>query len=527
MPCSLLPSSFLHLSLLGALLMAPVAVHAEDLIPTKPGTAPNYWCSWSAQNYMYGIGAKSLDAKELEGGTGSEHARNAMNEQNVFGPNGWGTKFFPRVRADLYVMYDDGLFRDGMGSFQIDERKFPFTAGLQPQERIRKLNERTRAAGWRGAALWCRGPVTSGEAADQLVQWSKFGGIEYWKIDGGDDGFAFIDIAKRLDPALKLEHIKGLGPFNGNWSGGGVGRIGTWGSDWHEAKCLEHSDAYRTYDVSPALSLPTTLDRVAEALRYANTHPARAYLNVEDEVYLAATLGCTMGIMRHPLVGQRPSPDVDVAFYCPRQCKRRMDEVVRALHWQRLAQPFVIYGAQPRPEDTTKIDDQILDDSWTFASGETWVSEAIGKTIHQGAPARVSRGLPLPEVKSQGEPPYVIAGRFPNGAVAVAVQGRTAPEKNWTISPTDVTVSAGAARGPIGVFGHYRTLTLRFDVPLENLRILAQDLAGSRAEDITSQVTIAGNDLTLPGKLIEKVGLSAATKGDTSDPGLVLVLRKK
>jgi hypothetical protein len=520
------------LPLLAALAM-PLAAGAENLVPARPGTAPNYWCTWSVQNYLYGDGAKALDPKEVEGGAGAEHARREMNEANVFGPEGWATTFFPQVRGDLYVMYDDGLFRDGMGSFQIDEKKFPSLAGLPAAERMRQLNERTRAAGWRGAALWCRGPATSGAAATNFVEWSKQAGIAYWKIDGGDQRFAFIGLAQSLYPALKLEHIQGSGPFNGNWETGEVGRFGAYQANWHEGQCLEHSDAFRTYDVSPPLSFPTTLDRVAEALRYGNGHPVRAFINCEDEVYLAATLGCTMGIMRHPLIGLRPDNDIDCAFSCPRQCKRRMDEVVRALRWQRLAPPFAHFdpepgAAAPAPAgNATRIDDQILVDSWTFERGQTWLAEAIGKTVRQGAPARVSRGLPLPEVHCDGEPPFVMAGRFPNGAVAVAVQGRTTGGKNWTFSPADVTVAAGAPGHPIGVFGHYQSLALRFDAPLGKARVLAQDLAGNRAEDITAEVAMAGNQLTIPGGLIERVGLSAASQGDSSDPGLVLIIRKE
>ena len=50
---------------------------------------------------MFGIGTRSFDPKEVEGGTGAEHARVEMNESNVFGPAGWVTTFFPRVRGDL------------------------------------------------------------------------------------------------------------------------------------------------------------------------------------------------------------------------------------------------------------------------------------------------------------------------------------------------------------------------------------------------------------------------------------------
>jgi hypothetical protein len=477
---------------------------AENLVPDQPGTAPNYWCTWSAQNYI-------LDRA-------APHGRAALNESNVFGATGWVTKLFPRVRGDLYVVFDDGLFRDGTGSFQIDEKKFAFLAELDPAERMRKLNDRTRAAGWRGAALWCGAPKNRGQVATNFVLWSKQGGIEYWKIDGGDDNFAFIDIAKSLYPALKLEHIAGAGPFN---TGEG-GRFPKYKPGCHEGECLEHSDAFRTYDVNTALAFPTALDRVAAALQHGNQHKVRALINCEDEVYLAAALGCTMGIMRHPIIGQRP----DSAFHCPRQFKRRMDEVVRALRWQRLAQPFPRFSDEVRAEDATRIDEKILTDVWTFKPGEMWWSEAIGKTFRQGAPARISRGLPLPQVTSEGEPPFVLAGRFPNGAVAVATQGRTLEGTNWFFSPTDVTVQLGSANGPISIFGHYRSLTLQYAAPVGDVRILAQDLAGEQAEDITSQVIIKANTLTLPGALIEKVGLRAASPGDLSDPGLVLVIRK-
>ena len=66
----------------------------------------------------------------------------------------------------------------------------------------------------------------------------------------------------------------------------------------------------------------------------------------------------------------------------------------------------------------------------------------------------------------EAELPFVIASRFPNGAVAVATQGRTTPGQNWNFTPADVTVAIGAAGAPSGVFGHYRNLTLRFDASL-------------------------------------------------------------
>ena len=44
----------------------------------------------------------------------------------------------------------------------------------------------------------------------------------------------------------------------------------------------------------------------------------------------------------------------------------------------------------------------------------------------------------------------------------------------------------------------------------------------NQAIDITSDVTIKGNDILIPGSLIKKIGQMKATEGDFSEPGLVL-----
>lgn len=52
--------------------------------------------------------------------------------------------------------------------------------------------------------------------------------------------------------------------------------------------------------------------------------------------------------------------------------------------------------------------------------------------------------------------------------------------------------------------------------------ILAQDILADQAKDITGQVTIKGHTITLPGNLIEHIGLEKASFGDKSDPGMVI-----
>ena len=56
-------------------------------------------------------------------------------------------------------------------------------------------------------------------------------------------------------------------------------------------------------------------------------------------------------------------------------------------------------------------------------------------------------------------------------------------------------------------------------------QVLAQDLAGDIPEDITRLVHVSGDHVMIPGAVIDRVGRNAATPGDKSDPGLVLVIR--
>src|ERR1700733_5906723 len=81
---------------------------ANTLIPEEPCTKPNYWCTWAAQNYMYGQNLPEVDPEVLEGDSGSRLAHNAMSEETLFGRAGWVTNFFPRIRNDVYFLLDDG-----------------------------------------------------------------------------------------------------------------------------------------------------------------------------------------------------------------------------------------------------------------------------------------------------------------------------------------------------------------------------------------------------------------------------------
>ena len=73
-------------------------------------------------------------------------------------------------------------------------------------------------------------------------------------------------------------------------------------------------------------------------------------------------------------------------------------------------------------------------------------------------------------------------------------------------------------------------VTLLYLSPLpapSRLKVWAQDLKSDRAIDVTAQVRIHPDRIVVPAALIHRIGLSAASPGDLSDPGMVLQVRMK
>ena len=59
--------------------------------------------------------------------------------------------------------------------------------------------------------------------------------------------------------------------------------------------------------------------------------------------------------------------------------KRRLDEVVRAVRWHRLAQPFGV-------GDKVAIDTVNLRDNWRLEKNESWINKDGGSDINSEAP---------------------------------------------------------------------------------------------------------------------------------------------
>jgi hypothetical protein len=240
---------------------------------------------------------------------------------------------------------------------------------------------------------------------------------------------------------------------------------------------------------------------------------------------MAAALGAAVGILRFPVDSKFIAADPFYSFnygdkFLPtRDANRRIDEVVRLVNWQKIMPAFAL------GDSTNQVDEQTLSDAWLFDRGDTWDARIIGKRIEQRAPARVSRNMPLPSVAADGVVPFVVAATDRSGAVAVATLGRVTPESAYQPVLADVRIQLSSkAANYVGVFGYYKSLTLNFDQPVGKPAIWAQDLAGTKAVDITTKATVQGQKVVLTGELLKEIGLSSATPGDLSEPGLVLLV---
>jgi len=486
--------------LLAGLYMSPDALakpKRPSLVPDTINKSPDYFCTWNIQGYYssYASGAAQKDAVREERLFG--HGQN----ENWLGQ-------YTRVRRDLYFLMDEGWDMPDEAVMVVPGRFPSYAVGTQP-ENFKKLSDAVKSSGWRGLGLWMRADAKTDDIWTQRMQWMKAGGIDYWKVDYGnqehDEAWRrhLTELGRRNVPNLTIETAM-------------IPQAITWG------------DTYRTYDVDALISVSQTLSRVAQELQFKAEPPAKGVVNCEDEVYLGAALGCSYGVMRHSFAGDLPSGRQDFVFPpVTRDLKRCTDEVVRAVRWHRIAPAFAVgYNA-------AAISPEELTDNWMFGKDESWDIPA-GKESSVKAPAAVTRGLPLPQVDtiSGSIKPFVVASRYPNGAVAVAALGRTvcpsATDRKWiTGEVADVTLQVGQYRGPIGIFGRYHSLKLVFDKPMTVHRILMQDLAADTPEDVTRLVHVSSGSIVIPGALIDRIGRSAATPGDKSDPGLVMEIQTK
>lgn len=510
---------------------------APNLVPEKPASSPNYWCTWYAQNYWINRGQ---DMPELKGVT-NPAAREELNDYTIFNnKDGWATTYLPRGRQDYIFLIDHGWqtkdkskrIAGGPDFFNLvaEENDFPRYKGMEPKELLKQFNEDIKALGWNSLGLWTRGNVTP-EQARTFVEWSKYAGITYWKIDGGDTReFNSFKAKQEIYPELVLEYVTGAGGnINPKWdqdleSYPSVYEIGG-RMQKHMLNCLQYSDTFRTYDASPLLMTSTTLRRTHDILKQTQQQPKyRSILNVQDDCNTAVGLGVLVASKRHPNMGERllKGRDLHHQLSGPRAMQKRMNEAERFGRWARIAPAF------PAGEGVYLSSDEELIDRCEFTEWDTWAANTYGKMVSQSAPAIMARNMPLPKVECEGPHPFVCATTYPNGPTGIATEGRVAPENRWFEPRAKVTVKIKDAAQPIGIVGRYDELVLEFAGSIEQVEnVWAQDLLADYAEDIKSHVTIDGNTLKIFGELIDIIGTSAGDESDISVPGMVLRLNGK
>jgi hypothetical protein len=510
------------------------AAEPPNLVPPTPSTAPNYWCTWYAQNYWIGRGT---DLDGLAGVTNAA-ARDTLNDHTVFNEtDGWATTYLPRSRGDYIFLIDHGWQtkeedeRIGGGSafFSLvaDPRDFPRYADFDPPERLKRFNEDIKALGWSSLGLWTRGNLSLDEART-FVAWSKHAGITYWKIDGGDiNEFNAFTAKQDLYPELVLEYVTTAGGnLNPRWDRDLDAYPSVYDLDGRfrddMLRVLQHTDTFRTYDASPLLMTSTTLRRTHDILKQTQQQPKyRGILNVQDDCNAAVGLGVLVASKRHPNVGERTyhGRDLHHQLSGPRRMQRRTNEADRFARWSRIAPAF------PAGVGTYVSSDRELIDRCGFTEWDTWAKATYGRTVSQSAPAVMARNMPLPVVETEGPPPFVCATTYPNGPTGIAAEGRVSPDNKWFEPRATVTVRIKNAAQPIGIVGRYTALVLEFAGPLDDVdHVWAQDLLADRAIDLRDRVTIDGHTLTVPGELIDEIGTMAGDTGDPSAPGLVLQL---
>ena len=426
-------------------------LRADRCAPSAP---PNYWCTWATQARLVDANVKS-GVLAVPGDQGLPGVRDNLTEAVLFGKDGWAHTQYPSVRGNLYLVLDDGWDvpfgcapGKDIGAFAscvLDARRFPSFTGT-PAARLRALDARIRACGWRGTGLWiaCQAFGENGrnkfpeerlrEELKRKLAASAEAGVAYWKVDWGVRGgeIAYRRMMSELRaayaPGLQIEHCCPPDvPLNGVSFGKGTSVSGTGrllGDPAFETRLrartedvLAFSDVFRIYDTITPINNATDLERAAVYGQMAERVGSRAFINVEDNVYIAACLGHTAGVMRSP---SWPKPDVEDPVYR----RDRAAEVTRAVAWQRTAPAFTAQSGL-----RTLTSEAVLTDRWLFAPGCTWWTPVFGRTIEQRAPAVVARGLPLPAVAPQGGrralcPRFAQPERRPDGWRVAAPLGR-------------------------------------------------------------------------------------------------------
>ena len=447
----------------------------------------DYFCTWELQRISCEEQGKVNESGEIAfiGDQGASTTREAITEHTVFGKNGW-IHIYPEDRKDLFFLLDDGWdvdyfddYKDAkysFGSHDVCEKKFPSFKGT-PDEKLKQMVERVKAAGWKGLGIWLPMQAYGEELYEKSVReaesyWremllrSKYAGVSYWKVDWGRCAYNTVDrgelskIAKEVYPELIIEH--GICCDSINDKKGDSGRYVNDESYKRAMAYIKYPDVLRTYDVSQ-LAVSTTMDRVACILP-----ESEVLINCESLGAMAAGLGFSMGIMGTGL------------------------SELAAVRWHRIAPAF--------SGGTAHISDELLYDAYHFRKGSHWDPYLIDKTIGQAAPAVISRNTKLPKVECNGEPHFVVASLNPTGAYSVATLNRQL--MGATSNAPEIICFVDNAPSDIGMFGDIKRA--EFKLSSAPKKVVAENIITRETEDITEKA-VSGESVIITDELLKEI----------------------
>lgn len=465
----------------------------------------DYFCSWRAQQQT----AKALG---LVGSWCSEW-RDALTSGLVFGPS---SRYHPlprEYRKGLLFLLDDGWdvplgTRANPASMKLfgtlvpDAEKFG-DFGKTPLSRLENLNEKVKNLGYAGLGVWVA-PEQGGESPEKThafyenaARLHERAGVRYWKVDWGeyaeDSEYRRIltEEAHRHAPHLLVDHCVPQRPL------ASIHKDENFLKKRREAvaRRVTFSDVFRPYDVVYPFQEVTTLGQIDEAFSSPIPEGKNPLISAGTEEYVAAALGCTLGIMK-----------VSDALYA-------------ALCFRRLSPPFGMAESEYHRSEERLYDRLYLENSL-----KSWIPTAR-QEITESAPAVMSRGCALPTVRAVGDAvPFVAASRHPvTGVYAIAAFRRNIDPNLRLIAPAAVALTVQGAEATVGVFGVFDSLTLDFTEALpEAFRVLAQDLLSEESFDVTETVTRQENSLLFSGRDLRTWGKSSQKIFDTRDPALLL-----
>lgn len=483
-----------------------------NLIPDRVNPSPDYYCTWQTQLYA------TCDGKP-------EKQREIISEKALFSkekPFGWA-EFYKAARRDLIFVIDDSWDvppqNNGTyyGSLVLDGEKFPNSThnAKTNAESLKNLVERIKSLGWKGLGGWICAQESKKIDTELTVSeyWKKrcieadISGFCYWKVDWGEKASdvdfrkMLTEYAKKYAPNLTVEHAVTY-------------------------DILPYCDVFRTYDVPAIMSIPMTIKKL-EDIFSGNSTDEMGIINCEDEAYIAAAGGFSMGIMRHPYTGCFTNGNADMSFpETGRNIKTKIYEVIRAARWHRAAPAFKSSSV------FVQISENTLSDYWDFenkkAEIEEWwfdmplfADDLNNNTIVKTAAAQIVRNCDFANVEpdENGNIPYIVASKNPNGAFSAATLGRTFGRK-YKIPKCSVTIDIGNA-DTAAVFGEYKNLIIKTEH--KNIKsVLMQDIAADTAYDVTEHITFADSGFVIPGEIIHDIGTSAQPGDDTSEPGAAI-----